>query len=115
MNDEIKEILESLDKIAKAEYYPEDLLTYKGCQLLLDYITNLQEENKELKIKNDILEFRMKQNDRMVICERYRILKQRDDYKQRIDKAIEYIKKEDELYYIKVFLRDLLKILGGDE
>ena len=42
MNDEIKEILESLDKIAKAEYYPEDLLTYKECQLLLDYITNLQ-------------------------------------------------------------------------
>ena len=44
MNDEIKEILDNLDKIAKAEYYPEDLLTYKECQLLLDYITNLQEQ-----------------------------------------------------------------------
>ena len=42
MKDEIEEIIESLGKIAKAEYYPEDLLTYKECQLLLDYITNLQ-------------------------------------------------------------------------
>ena len=48
MSEEVKEILESLDKMAKAEYYPEELLTYKECKVLLDYITNLQKENKHL-------------------------------------------------------------------
>lgn len=115
MNDEIKRILNDLDKIAKGEYYPEDLLTYKECQLLLDYITNLQEENEELKIKNDILEFRMKQNDRMVICERYRILKQRDDYKQRIDKAIKIIQNDTTLNPTRQRDRLINILNGGDE
>jgi hypothetical protein len=86
----------------------------------------LQKENEELKSKNDILEFRMKQNDKMVICERYRILKQRDNYKQRIDKAIEYINKNIVINFDKVgfdtnqiagiVVDKLLEILqGGDE
>ena len=49
MSDDIKEIVESLDKIANQEYYAEDLLYYENCKKLLDYITNLQEENDRLR------------------------------------------------------------------
>jgi hypothetical protein len=48
MNNEIKEILDSLNKIANAEYYPEDLLTYRECKQLLDCIISLQQENEKL-------------------------------------------------------------------
>lgn len=54
MKDEIKEILESLDKIAKGSYYPEDLLYYENCKQLLDYITNLQEKYNGIKSNFDI-------------------------------------------------------------
>lgn len=58
MKDEIKEILQDLEKVAKCEYYPEDLLYYENCQKLLDYITTLQEDLKVAcevieKLKND--------------------------------------------------------------
>lgn len=112
MNDEIKEILDSLDKIAKAEYYPEDLLTYKECQLLLDYITNLQEENERLKkenkkLSNDLAEAILFNQKR---CE------QNKELKQRCEKAIEYIKKWRESDGSQGYCTfDLLEILGGDE
>lgn len=53
MTEEIKEILGSLNKIAKAELFPEDLLTYKECDILLNYITNLQKENEDYKQRNE--------------------------------------------------------------
>ena len=92
MNDEIKEILESLDKIAKAEYYPEDLLTYKECQLLLDYITNLQEENQRLKNLCDKYEeehnttfklWKMKMEEMPTYEEKIEIQKENEKLKQR--------------------------------
>ena len=53
MNNEIKEIIDRFNFVKKEpnklSYYPEDLLTREEMWLLLDYITNLQEENKELK------------------------------------------------------------------
>lgn len=51
MNSEIKEILDNLEKLAKVEYLPDDLLTYKECQLLLDYITNLQQKEHKANCK----------------------------------------------------------------
>lgn len=147
MNDEIKEILEDLQMFIQEKYLLEDVLNEKKTKILLDYITNLQykyenqihrymnlkdyatnlqKENEELKSKNDILEFRMKQNDKMVICERYRILKQRDDYKKRIDNAIEYIKnnqpvfsmwnkKQISKWFDEEFYKELLDILNGGD
>lgn len=87
MNDEIKEILESLDKIAKAEYYPEDLLTYKECQLLLDYITNLQEDYEKEHYLVDKLTRQL--NDEYKNTE-YQC-KQKEDYKSRCEKAVDEI------------------------
>lgn len=108
MNDEIKEILESLDKIAKSEYYPEDLLYYENCKILLDYITNLQEEIERQSKAQVIL-------DDMLA-----------DYKYRIDKAIEHIEEiwksaeGGNIYVITIvglIRTDLLNILqnGSDD
>ena len=81
MKDEIKEILDNIKKccdITKDQsftvYQRQDILK------LLDYITNLQEENEELK---DYLKIMEKGKDNNL----NRFL----DYKSRIDKAIEYI------------------------
>ena len=50
MNDEIKEILEEIKSYTKHEYLPPCCeLTPKDCQILLDYITNLQQEKEILK------------------------------------------------------------------
>jgi len=53
MNDEIKEILEQLEwykKIGEKDImFPEHLLTNKKVFLLLDYITNLQQEKDTYK------------------------------------------------------------------
>ena len=53
MNNEIKEILEYLNKhkegLKDNTYYPEDLLSCKDLLFLLDYITNLQNNWYDLK------------------------------------------------------------------
>ena len=52
MNEEIKEILDNLYRYKDEDYMkyqPEDILTIEDVWLLLDYITNLQEENERLK------------------------------------------------------------------
>ena len=56
MNDEIKQILDDLKFISKEKSARLEFTQY-GCKVLLDYITNLQEENERLKeiteINND--------------------------------------------------------------
>lgn len=53
MNNDIKEILDRLfvykNENDEMKYQPEDILTIDDVWLLLDYITNLQKENKHLK------------------------------------------------------------------
>lgn len=110
MNDEIKEILEALkphNDIIKE--YPLKL-SIEEQKLLLDYITNLQKENKHLsKSYAEAILFNQKR------CE------QNKELQQRIDKAIEYI--EDNTYksyetdYMDLTgIKELLNILnGGDE
>ena len=104
MNDEIKEILESLDKIAKAEYYPEDLLTYKECQLLLDYITKLQKENDILNDITESYEETSKEQHEEI-----------EKLQQRIDKAIAVINTQmknlskDEARNLRIIKFNLIK------
>lgn len=118
MNDEIKEIR---DYIACPQlgddYYGEwgalRLDQRLKIKSLLDCITNLQEENERL---NDEL----KRLHNLLNSQAYQDL---DNYKSRIEKAIDYITTE-QLYtnyqwgksqYVKI-LKDLLNILnGGDE
>lgn len=55
MNDEIKEILNRLEKIGFYTSVPKELaymttnITPQECKTILDYITNLQQENERLK------------------------------------------------------------------
>lgn len=72
---------------------------------LLDYITNLQEENKRLK---DYLKIMEKSKDNNL----HRFL----DYKQRIDKAVEYLEAHTFNEYTHVSKTEYaIKILRGDE
>lgn len=91
MNDEIKEILESSRKIIKSNRengFDRIIMLGDDIDKLLDYITNLQQENEELKknqryYKNGVfsLEYDKETLSDMV-----------DDYKSRIEKTVEYIK-----------------------
>ena len=105
MLQEIKETVDDYLKIYKLEDdMMYDTINYKASQwyALLDYITNLQEENRQTKL----------------LKERYQL--EKEDYKSRIEKAIEYINKYpcETWYYAKdrqLILRqdELLNILQG--
>lgn len=111
MTEEIKEILDYL----KPKYDIVDELgndykkvKFKDCKLLLDYITNLQQENGNLKTNEQInVEVHNKQVE---------IIK---GYKSRCEKAIEYIKmyKCDYSPYelTDSALRNVLNILNGSD
>lgn len=130
MNDEIKEILENIkrqNEWDEIEYFKTPLST-KDANKLLDYITNLQQENEELKknqryYKNGVfsLEYDKETLSDMV-----------DDYKSRVEKAVELIKNKlsfethqhlkklyDDIDSIEEIwedyeFEDLLNILGGE-
>lgn len=84
----------------------------KQNELLLKYITNLQQENKQLKQRNkEIYDGFMVAIDE--VCETDR---EKRKYKERIDKVIEYIKENtDNTNFIEVPSKELLEILGGKE
>lgn len=122
MKDEIKEILDKLKDTADTSFFaicgtkeeleniPKSIskalhITDKHAKLLLDYITNLQEENENLQEK---LNLAMETID--IGVENTYI--KTTDYKKRIDKAIEWVKKN--MYY---FPRpdELLNILQGSD
>lgn len=73
MNDEIKEILDNFEKYeARYKLHNETqfIITHREIETLLDYITNLQEENEFLKLNNpemNIEHFRIvKENKRKI-------------------------------------------------
>ena len=83
MNDEIKEILAYFEEYVKIidMHDSEPMLNWKDLKIVLDYITNLQQENEGLKQANKILEENWLHY--MKCCE----------------KAIEYIKYNDDSLY----------------
>lgn len=121
MTEEIKEIIDNL----KFANNPDN---YK----LYNYITNLQKENQEfyqlMEIQNKreyrskFLKDFQKEHGENVFPDYDEIYKKYDDYKQRNEKAVEYIKNTT-LYGFRSgktlltnYLDDLLNILkGGDE
>lgn len=87
MNDEIREILNYMKKESNYKH-----LSFNASKLLLDYITNLQQENEELKknqryYKNGVfsLEYDKETLSDMV-----------DDYKSRVEKAVNNCEKSIE-------------------
>ena len=94
MNNEIKEILEDLKTFDENSGCPYEL-SGKDCQLLLDYITNLQEENKHLDEVNCKLRKggeALKNTNKLLLQQKEQLQKDLDILDKRIDKAIEYIK-----------------------
>lgn len=127
MNKEIKEILNQLEIVgrkhtieicedgSKIETMPASVvnelrLNNYSAKILLDYITILQKENEELKEEIQRQSKALCINDKLLV-----------DYRDRIDKAIEYLKEHtDKVSTIRVpkldfSYNELLKILGGDE
>lgn len=126
MNDEIKEIVDDLiksrDKLVRGFYFPEDLLGTLDLIKLIDYITNLQQENETKTTKlNAIRKYLLNEIERLrneikKISEQHiYTLDKLIETQTRIEKTIEYIKSN----YIDnpiEFKEDLLNILnGGDD
>lgn len=107
MNDEIKEKM-TIGKakkilrgfLAKDCYYDTPL--YYAIPYILEYINELQQENQELNDSNQWW------NNRFNAIQR-----DYEDYKSRIEKAVEYI--EDVMELTKECPQDLLDILNGKE
>ncbi len=80
-------------------------LTDDGCKILLDYITNLQQENERLKLNHK----QLKDIDKIAISNS-KLIKEKEDYKQRIEKAVEYLEKpyRDDFDYSRAELIDIL-------
>ena len=114
MNNEINLILTKLKIVSEEKENGMYLCDKKHSKVLLDYITNLQEENERLtrfkyNIPND------KTTSVPTITKSYK--KEYENYKSRCEKAIEYIKKNyfEIVYKTKGTMEnDLLKLLGGD-
>ena len=111
MTNEIKEIIEFLKPI---ENRTCATLGNTKCKLLLDYITNLQEENERLskELQQEKKDFK-EANDNCFELKHY---------KSTIDKAIEYIKEHciDDEFYINLtnkekHIIDVLSILQGED
>ena len=112
MSDEIKEILDKLKNYDNYKYRSENGRSYKEIEgweidLLLDYITNLQEENQKLKKLCD--KYEEEHGTRFIEWVFDKTMY--EDYKSRNEKAIEWVKKN--MYY---FPRpyELLNILNGE-
>lgn len=103
MNNEIKEILEKLENNV---YYIDNVyyrLFKDEAHLLLDYITNLQQENGRLKQTQYIWS--------------YDLDMQLEDYKSRCEKAIEFIENKLKYKDKTIYENDinwLLNILQGE-
>ena len=121
LKDEIKEILKQCSDLLNDDFYMLNTveLTKEELKKILDYITNLKEENEK---KDAYIKYLEEYNPKYYKGEKY-YGDGREDYKSRNEKAIEFIK-EKGCYYSGDFddildlydLNDLLNILnGGDE
>ena len=131
MKDEnIKEILDRMKELVKHKY-DKEIHTYNlfdDIQSLLDYITNLQEENEELREDNFAYHQLMKMQNKREYRSKFlkdfqkeygenvfpdydEIYKRYDNYKTRNELAIEYINKNYDTDIEDVF--ELLEILQG--
>ena len=88
MNNEIKEILDIMKKCydLKDENF-DNYITLYQLGLLLDYITNLQQENGRLKERVAYLERSNNRREDTIIGLRFEVAEQ-EDYKSRCEKAI---------------------------
>ena len=113
MKDEIKEILDTLEN--KECYINDEMLIYfDDAKLLLDYITNLQEELYSTnQVVNELLDVK-EENERLkeenkTLKDTLKLRTEIGSYmKRKIDNAIEYCN-----LYTRLSAKDLLNILNG--
>ena len=114
MNDEIKEIL---DAWRNKKYILAYTFNYDSAReqnnKLLDYITNLQQDNERLKEENN----NKAMNDYAHAIDESWYRELYEDYKSRCEKAIEYIKENQDMSeWIHIPGWELLNILqNGSE
>lgn len=123
MNDEIKEILRILKvKSKRYEYCLNANISFSDesyeAHLLLDYITNLQQENENNQVQLRVVRKDYKEYMKRTVSYQDYLEEQLEDYKFRCEKASEYIERRRERVNpektIYVNGNDLLNILQGD-
>ena len=118
MDEDIKETLENVKRhLDYVEATKQCSIRANEMKAMYNYITNLQKENEIQKKDNESLKKFC--NDLVNKCEN--LIEKYQDYKQRNEKAVEYIKIQQKIFgdYDVVSenqLNNLLNILqGGDE
>ena len=110
MKDEIKEILDNFKNKRFGEYelkYVDDVISRKNIKLLLDYITNLQEGNKNLLEEVENIQ---NQNNKLID-----IKNELQEENKELKKQVEYLMSDEYLNQVK-WERDFLEnILNGDD
>ena len=84
---------------------------------LLDYITNLQQELEAYKDTETYSKRFLYKANKDRLNANLELVKELDDYKSRIDKAIEYIKENSNALGVieTIHIRNLLNILRGND
>lgn len=86
----------------------KDLIYYEAIQRIIDYIADLEQENERLKTKT---------KEQSLLLIDYQDMEQKlEDYKSRIEKAVEYIKEHSSNgeHFMEWFeCTELLNILNG--
>jgi hypothetical protein len=117
MKDEIKEMIDKTKKCLIAGY-DLDIITQEEMGILWNYITNLQEENERLKADYEKEVYLVDKLTRQLTDEykntEYQC-RQKEDYKSRNEKAIEYNKTHYVIDEPIKFKNDLLDILQGED
>lgn len=126
MNNDIKEILDNLKYCKEHDkennYYPEDILTREDVWLLLDCITNLQEENKKKEELIKKYDFELKHKTKQYEFLRHNESEELKKYKRYVDETFLYtyeelqdkvINLQEENQKLKIEI-NLLKELKGE-
>lgn len=88
-------------------------LDNEDIEIIQNYIKTIEQENKQLKVKSDVLE----ENNKLLIQQKAQMYEDLDIAYERIDKAIEYIHwrydNRQDMYITQ--MKELLAILGDKE
>lgn len=133
MKNEIKEILDRLERIDHKEYnafefadsatFEEMARCFEERKKMADYITNLEKTRKRFLCAKKIIEELKLENEELQEELEYKEL-WRKEYKQRIDKAIDYINNTvipfgDEWHWdnncIEDYVNNIITILQGSD
>ena len=103
---------EDKHKLSKILYYSD--IHPADAEFINNIIYDLQQENKQLKVKSDVLE----ENNKLLIQQKAQMYEDLDIAYEKIDKATKYIKQYSNTNYLdfrQCEIIELLEILGDKE